>query len=162
MGQNCLLRSDLTFYSWGLVLHIRKTKTIQYWEQVHEVPIAEVGGPICAVSFVRMMYDRIPARNNQYLFGLQKKNVYKPVTYEWFTKRLRKVIIKAGLNETGRYTSHSLRRGGATALALAGVPLHDIQKIGDRRSLSVLLYLATPLEYRIINERSTAQKMVRV
>lgn len=66
------------------------------------------------------------------------------------------------MGKSGRYTSHSLRRGGATALALAGVPLHDIQKIGDWRSLSVLLYLSTPLEYQIENEKLIAKKMVSV
>lgn len=162
MGQNALLRSDVSFFSWGVVLHLRRTKTIQYRERVHDVPIAEVGGPLCAVTFLHIMHQKVPAKPNQYLFGLLMKNVYKPIRYEWFSKKLRHLVKISGVGDTGHYTSHSLRRGGATALALAGVPLHNIQKIGDWKSLAVLLYLATPLEYRIMSEKLSAQKMVRV
>ena len=56
------------------------------------------------------------------------------------------LVSSVGLS---RYTSHSLRRGGATALAEANVPLHDIKVIGDWKSLSVLLYLERSLESKI-------------
>jgi hypothetical protein len=39
------------------------------------------------------------------------------------------------------YASHSLRRGGCTALKNAGVPLHVIMHIGRWKSAAALLYM---------------------
>lgn len=77
-GQNCLLLSDLQFHSWGVIVRLRKSKTIQYKERVHVIPIAGVGGPLCVVTFLRHMYQKIPVKNNLSLFGIFVKNVYKP------------------------------------------------------------------------------------
>lgn len=52
VGHNSLLRCDVEFQDWGLILWIRNSKTIQYRECVHKVPIASVSGPLCAVSLL--------------------------------------------------------------------------------------------------------------
>lgn len=157
-GENNLLRSDVQFFSWGLLISIRKSKTIQFGEKVHQIPIARVGGPLCAVSLLHQMYKTVPASHDQPMFGLVKSNVYRPITYQWFAKKLSACVKNSGL--TGKFTSHSLRRGGATALAMVGVPLHQIQKTGDWKSMSVLIYLASPLDYRISHEISISQMVV--
>lgn len=161
-GVNCLCRSDAVFTEWGLLLHIHKSKTIQFKERVHVVPISTVHGPLCAASWLRVMVSRIPAKPNDNMFGYYKCNVYKTMTYDFFSKKLKSVVHSAGLMNQGKFTSHSLRRGGATALSLAGVPLHDIQRRGDWRSLSVLLYLSSPLEHRIAQEKDMAGRVVKI
>lgn len=157
-----MTRSDITFTEWGALFSIRKTKTIQFRERVHVIPVARVPGLLCAVSWLEKMFNAIQVKSDRSIFGTFKANAYKPVTYEWFASKLKKSIHRAGLHNTGKFTSHSLRRGGATALAMAGVPLHDIQKYGDWRSLTVLLYLSSPLDYRITQEQSIAPIMVQV
>lgn len=148
-GPNCMNRADIEFTEWGMLIHVRKSKTIQFSERVHVIPVASVQGPLCAASWLRRMYKEIPASTNQLIFGIFKRNVYKPLTYDKFTKKLNCCLRKTGIHKLGKFTSHLLRRGGTTALAMAGVPLHDIQRYGDWKSLSVLLYLASPLDYRI-------------
>lgn len=159
-GEINLLRRDIEFCPWGLLISIRKSKTIQFRERVHQVPIALVGGPLCAASLLLRMYKMLPATQDHPLFGLTKNNVYRPITYDWFAKKLSSCVSKAGL--VGKFTSHSLRRGGATALSMVGVPLYQIQKRGDWKSLSVLVYLASPLDYRINHEISVAKTVVHL
>lgn len=161
-GPNCMKRSDIIVNDWGALIHIRKSKTIQFKERVHVIPVARVSGLLCAVSWLEKMYSSVRVTPDKLVFGIFKCNAYKPLTYDWFTKKLKTCIRRAGLSRSGKFTSHSLRRGGATALAMAGVPLHDIQKYGDWKSLSVLLYLASPLEHRIAQEKVIAPVMVQV
>lgn len=159
-GPHNLKRSDIKIFQWGIIISIRHSKTIQYRERIHQVPISRVGGQLCAVTWLETMLSRSYVPSDSPLFGLCKKNVYAPLTYDWFAKRLRESVGKAGL--VGKYTSHSLRRGGATALAMVGVPLHQIQKTGDWKSMSVLLYLASPLEYRIAHECGVGKLVVQL
>lgn len=81
-GENNLLRSDIQSFPWGIINSIRKSKTIQFKDRVHQVPIAQVGGPLCAVTHLQKMYRTIPTSRNQPLFGLVKNNVYRPIKYE--------------------------------------------------------------------------------
>lgn len=161
-GDLCLLRCDVKFYTWGMILSQSKSKTIQFKHRLHEIPISQVGGPLCAFELVKCVCRAIPTAPDLPLFGCLKQNCYRPITYNWFSKKFIVCLKQAGIYNTGCYTSHSLRRGGATALSMIGVPLHEIQWIGDWKSLSDLLYLASPLEYRITKERHLASKMVNI
>lgn len=159
-GQHCIRRKDVSFHSWGVVISLHSSKTIQFQDRVHKIPLAKVSGPLCAVSLLEQLYRTISASAESPLFGVFNRNCYVPLDYRWYTKRLAICVKATGLNKEGKYTSHSLRRGGATALAMIGVPLHDIQRRGDWKSLSVLLYLSSPLQYRVDKEKALAQDMV--
>jgi hypothetical protein len=56
-------------------------------------------------------------------------------TRSWFLKRLHAVFPNDNIS------GHSLRSGGATALALAGTPLPRIQSIGRWSSEAFLIYI---------------------
>ena len=56
-------------------------------------------------------------------------------TQSWFINRLK------ALFPDDNVVGHSLRSGGATALALAGVPLERIQIIGRWSSEAFLIYI---------------------
>jgi hypothetical protein len=62
------------------------------------------------------------------------------LSYDTFTKAVKSVARSFGLDPT-RFSSHSLRIGGASALAAANVPDYVIQKLGRWKSLAVLAYL---------------------
>ena len=74
---------------------------------------------------------------------------------EGFTNRLREIlseIMKEWPEERfdlARVTAHSLRRGGATAAAEAGVPLATIQEHGRWRSDAVLVYIRKSVRVRM-------------
>ena len=62
------------------------------------------------------------------------------LSYDTFTKAVKTVARSFGLNPM-RFSSHSLRIGGASALAAANVPDYVIQKLGRWKSLAFLAYL---------------------
>lgn len=161
-GEHCIRRQDVTFYAWGVVIIQRSSKTIQFQDRTHKIPLAKVGGPLCAVSLLERVYKLGVVPMEAPLFGVFRKNCYAPLGYRAYAKRLTQCVKEAGLSTEGRYTSHSLRRGGATALSMLGVPLHEIQRIGDWKSLSVLLYLASPFEFRVAKEKAMAHSMVSI
>lgn len=161
-GDSCFLRQDVEFCEWGVVLYQRKSKTIQFRNRVHKIPLAKEDGPLCVVDLILKVLQLGEVPKASPLFRYFKHNCFVPMDYKWYAKLLTKSLNSAGLTREGRYTSHSLRRGGATMLSVLGVPLHEIQKIGDWKSLSVLLYLSSPFHYRVSKEISLASKMVQV
>ena len=56
-------------------------------------------------------------------------------TRTWFINRIRSLFLSNDI------AGHSLRSGGATALALTGTPLHRIQSAGHWSSDAFLIYL---------------------
>ena len=143
-----LTLSDISFKEWGVLLSIRRTKTICFKERVLSITLSTIPGSIFCVKFYLtclMAMVQYPSHQSHCLSYMRGSNFYQ-CTYQWFSRKLSLVCGALGLS---RYTSHSLRRGGATALAEANVPLHDIKVIGDWKSLSVLLYLERSLESKI-------------
>jgi len=62
------------------------------------------------------------------------------LSYSTFQKAIKLVARNLGLDER-RYSTHSLRIGGATLLAAAGLPDYMIQLIGRWKSLAFLQYI---------------------
>ena len=45
-----LIRTDLVVHSWGLMIWVHKSKTNQFRERIHKIPVAEVANKeLCAV-----------------------------------------------------------------------------------------------------------------
>ena len=143
---------DITYRPWGLLLTIRRTKTICFKERVLEIPLVSVPFSEFCVRFYSLCLMNMvsyPTHQSHLLSFMRGQNYYQ-CTYQWFSNRLSSACGVLGLS---KYTSHSLHRGGAMALENVDVPLHDIKVIGDWKSLSVLLYLERPLESKIELDR---------
>ncbi len=66
------------------------------------------------------------------------------LSYSTFQKAIKTVAISLGLDPS-RYSSHSLRIGGASVMAAAGLPDYVIQLIGRWKSLAFLTYIRSNL-----------------
>lgn len=124
-----LKESDVFFYPDHIEVFVESSKTDQYREGAW-VPIARTNSDICPVSMMERYFNLagIKGDPDKYLFrGLSKtKDGYRlrPTGSISYT-RVRELLVEA-LKDVGldpkEFGIHSLRSGGATAAANAGVP----------------------------------------
>lgn len=149
VDRHVLRRSDVRFHSWGMMLHVKSSKTIQYNERKLEIPIFSIpGSPLCAVNMLQEHWVRFPASLDSPLFMKSTKQGMRPLLYNDVLQCLKSLVRTIGLDPQN-VGLHSLRRSGATFLCRIGVPLSDIKCAGDWRSLAVLEYLITPIERKL-------------
>lgn len=134
-----LMRSQVEFTEYGIMVNIISSKTIQFKERILRIPVvASPGSILCPVRWLKVYLSLCNVPKNGPLFLNLKSG--KPLSYDRFSYRLKTLVKKVGIQ--GRITCHSLRRGSATFLSRLGLPLQDVKMYGDWKSLSVLLYLA--------------------
>ena len=66
------------------------------------------------------------------------------IRYDKFSASLKRMVAIQGFDPE-KFSTHSLRIGGATALAAAGVPDSTIQTLGRWKSLAFLVYIRTSI-----------------
>ena len=153
-GLHC---SDVIFADGHLKLRIRKSKTDQY-RQGDEVVLTESESPTCPVGMLKryMALGEVDRSSEAALF--------RPITRSRSGVTLRRQgslsytrareLVKEALKKAGRdpdkYGLHSLRSGGATAAANAGVPDRAFKRHGRWRSENAKDgYVKDTLEYRL-------------
>lgn len=141
-----VLRSDLDFGSSGVILHVRKTKTIQRREYVLDVPVNFVSSSsMCAASMLASHLNRTSHIKDGPLFLILTKNGnWQPLLYADLLRFLKTCVSLIGLNPSD-VGLHSMRRSGAAFLHSLGVSLVDIMNASDWKSLAALSYLISPL-----------------
>lgn len=162
LDKNILRRSDIRFYTWGMMLTVKSTKKIQFKERQLEIPVFTLQNSLlCAVTLIREHWDEFPGAPDSPLFFKRTKQGIKPLTYNDVLGFLKDMVTGIGL-DASRVGLHSLRRSGATFLCRIGVPLTDIKCIGDWRSLAVLEYLVTPIDRKLQIESSCVQQLSKL
>lgn len=157
-GTHCLRRSAVKFTPWGMLVTVSSSKTIQYGQRVHQIPVAAVdGSPLCAVSLLKTHFLDLPSSNpDSPAFLVRLRGSVAPLQYPRLLTFLKKLLRLIGV-DTERAGVHSLRRSGAAFMHLCGVPLEDIRFTGDWASLSALIYLAKPMRTRILTDCAIAK-----
>lgn len=137
-------RSDISFQDQHVSIFIQKSKTDKYNEG-SRVCIAETGTKTCPVYFLRryLKLAGIESSSDEYIFrqitylkkaaSFKLRHTNKPLSYT----RTREIILSAlediGLDKK-KFGLHSLRSGGATAAAAAGVNDRIFKKHGRWKS----------------------------
>ena len=147
-----VLLSDCELHHWGLLVKINRSKTISFKERVLSIPFNILSGSIFCVHRLFLLLCSLvtyPSPDSQ-LISFMRNGVWVRVSYSWFTRRL-----KTSSSELmgSKWSTHSLRRGGASALGKAQFSLLDIKDMGDWSSLAVLQYISKSLEDRIELDR---------
>ena len=137
-----ITRGDIHFVHGALVATFRSSKTNQFADRVHVVPLLPWAGSIlCPVKAFQRMLELVPAPPTlpAFVYRTSSGNL-RPITYPVLTSFLKGLIAKLGLDPKG-YSSHSFRRGGATWAFKSKVPAELIKATGDWKSSAYLLYL---------------------
>ena len=144
-----LCRRDVLLSDNLLLVSLKWSKTNQFGDRQHFVPLlAMQGSVLCPVKAFKRLISMTPGKSDGPLFVLFKEGRVSPLTYNVLQNRL-KCLISATGRAGDAYSSHSLRRGGATFAAAAGVPRHYIQQVGDWKSDAVDQYLHNSLQSRV-------------
>lgn len=140
-----VMRHDIEFVSNGIILNVRKSKTIQRKEYVLKIPITYTSSNcFCAVSMLCSHLVRTQHIADGPLFYLYKKGKWRPLLYGELLEFLKNCVKLIGLDPS-EVGLHSMRRSGASYLHDLGVSLVDIMCAGDWKSLAALQYLISPL-----------------
>ncbi|XP_065938726.1 uncharacterized protein [Magallana gigas] len=131
-------RVELMPCSWGYLLCLRHTKTIQFRERELNVILPQVTWEMCPASAVQAYLHLTRGAD---LFGpLLLTGKGAVFTYSIFRRKLHSILVQAGIDDSN-IKGHSFRRGGATWLSRIGVPVDQIQSIGYWSSDAVLRYI---------------------
>ena len=148
-----LCRSDIQVGSKGLLVTYRWSKTNQFGQRVHVVPIiAMPGSPLCPVTAYRAMLELCPGNPVDPAFfikGATGPHSKKPVSYYLLQKYIKTGVARLGL-DPALFSSHSLRRAGASWAFQAQVPSELIKSHGDWASQAYLRYLDFTLSERLV------------
>ena len=163
MSDSTLRRRDFEFFKWGMLLTIRRSKTIQYGQRVLRIPIARCPvQDLCAVYWTERHFSDLRALPYDMAFRVPTgEGESEPMSYNVYESTL-KLFSEAAGYDPAEISSHSLRRGGCTYLSMCGATLEELKARGDWSSDTVFAYLRTPLTTRILNDMRVASALSAV
>ena len=152
-----LTRSDILVGRKGLFVIFRWSKTNQFSNRSHMVPILAIPNSIlCPLKAYTRMLEVLPGDGGLPAFFIRINDKPHPVTYYLLQKFIKSGVAKIGL-EPKLFSSHSLRRAGATWAFKSEVPGELIKSHGDWASDCYMRYLELSHEERL----GVAKKMVQ-
>lgn len=120
-------RSHITFRPDGMVIRVPRSKTDQT-RVGHELFISQMPGSVlCPVFRLRIYLSALPS-TEEVVFG-QLRNPSVALSPASVGYALQQLLELADVDRSG-FSAHSLRRGGACALAAAGIPDDVIRAFG--------------------------------
>lgn len=127
-------------------LRILKSKTSLY---PSSVVLAHCDDWMCPVHWLSTYLGRLPASSEALFTQIKSgKLTSMRISKNVVATQLRRWLELSGVN-AAEISGHSLRRGGATAAVLAGVPEVLIKQHGRWKSDAVHAYIAPTLEKRL-------------
>ena len=144
-GQH-LKRSNLTKMGGMYFVQTRYAKNIQFQQEQLTIPLmVNPDRRICPVYWLDFMLWDTPALPSDPVYALSRKDGIVAMSYPQYTGILRKWLQMAGY-PAKKYSTHSLRRGGATWASRKGLPGHVIKMMGAWKSQAYLKYIELSLQ----------------
>ena len=127
-----LSREDIIICSWGLVICVRWSKTIQFRQCQLLIPVVRLppGHPLCPVQAYERHVCLFHAPPSSPAFLLSREDHVTPKMHSVFSKTLRHCLTHTGLKAT-QYSGHSFRGGGVTYAFRCGAPVELTSLQGD-------------------------------
>ena len=110
VSESALMRSNFSFQLWGMLVCVRRSKTILFSEPMLEIPVARCPDPsLCVVHWVEKHFQEVPPGPDAMAFRVTTGAVISTnMQYSAYQGMLKYVCEQAGL-DPGDYSSHSLR-----------------------------------------------------
>jgi len=160
-GHKQFTRLDFTPTSYGFLVTVRWSKTIQLGERHVYIPLVAIPQSIlCPVRAINQAFFLTPqalSSHQAFCFKSPTRTV-SVFTYKRFMELLHIFISEIGLSPRD-YGTHSFRRGGASFALDSGIPLDTIALMGDWKSDAMYLYLHMPLSQRLSAQRTIASHL---
>jgi hypothetical protein len=131
---------EVAQHPWGIALVIAFSKTNSRPVQVDIIRRDDELCPLAAYIRYRAQVQPVGTAPPAPFF-LATPDSDRALTDDEFIRRIRALLHQALRCDASKYSGHSFRRGGASALALAGVPEATIQLHGRWSSLTYRQYL---------------------
>ncbi len=145
-----LTRSDIQVNSKCLLVHIKWSKTIQFAQRKLTIPLLAIpGSHLCPVQAYTNMLKLVKAGPQDPAFSLLSNHGIIPLTYRQLLNKIKSLAAGSGFDPSA-YSTHSLRRGGASLAFKLNVPGEIIKVQGDWSSSAYLRYLNIPLRQRVM------------
>ena len=139
-------RGDVTRAAPGLVILLKWTKTLQSSDKSHLLPLPTIphhtADPVAAYKALVKASPTLSA--NQPLLTISSPKGLRVITARLLASALKEMLRALGL-DSGNYSLHSLRRGGATSSYLGGVDPLLVQRHGTWSSNSFWDYITAPV-----------------
>lgn len=144
-----ILRKDVVFYHDYVEFHVHTTKTRRKGEETLIIPIYRTSNRAFCVW--QLLYEHFCLFPGQPDSPLLLKGS-QPLLYTDVMKFLKNCVTLIGLDQNS-VGLHSLRRSGAMYLQSIGIPLYEIQLLGDWKSMAVLYYLSSTFDRKVHVQR---------
>lgn len=144
-----LRRCDVQFFSWGVSLKLRWSKTNQFKDRSFDVPLVRKSGEsLCPVQAVFNSFCSCPdAPSDGPAFVYLQDGKIFPMVGRRFLERIHSCLTQAGVDPS-QISNHSWRRGGATFLYETGASSEAIKLAGDWRSNCYMRYIDNSFKCR--------------
>ena len=121
-----LKHADLVYTGKNIVVGIRWAKNHQFSRELLTFPLPVIpGSPLCPYNTLNNVFrlvDTAPAE--AHLFSFKDGS---SLSYPQFQKKLRSVLVEAGVENPSHFSSHSLRRGVAALLLCVESPQKSLR-----------------------------------
>ena len=146
-----LSRADIRYSKGVMVVNIKWSKTNQFGNKPLNLPmVLNTNSSICPVKWCLTLVQKSQGKYFHNLFSfVNDKNEVTPVTYRDLTLQMRAWLTQSGIKDVNKFTSHSLRRGGATHAFKKGVPELSIKNLGGWASTAYKRYIDENVETRL-------------
>ena len=157
-GSKHLRRQDILFFPWGILIHVRWSKVIQYKSRTFDVPLPRLPDNILCPVKALCNYLRLSsgATASGPAFICRSNFEWKVISAELFIRRVRECLTSCNPSDIG---CHSFRRGCTSLCHAAGFNDTSIQLMGDWASNCFTSYIDNSVKTRLKLTRQL-QKLV--
>jgi len=158
-----LTRSDFIWHMNQLWVRVRHSKTNQFHQRCHWVPLLPIPGhPMCPVVAVMKAFAMYPEGDPKGpAFIWQEAGQTGPLRHNHFVTKFKWLVAQLGM-DWSRYSGHSFRRGGAVFCFSIGACPDLVKALGDWTSNAYQVYDECTTARRLALPRAMSQAIAKI